>query len=156
MARKEARKDEFPRLENQLCFQLYLASKSVVQAYQPFLEPLGLTYPQYLVLLVLWAHEEISVKDLGEQLHLDSGTLSPLLKRLQTKGIIVKERDAEDERSVLVKVTAEGKALKTKIRCIPGDVFESLGMKRAELESLFKALNVLNLNLESANQNTDN
>lgn len=99
-------------LDAQTCFRLYLASKSVIQAYTPFLKPLDLTYPQYLVMLVLWETEPLSVKDLGAKLFLDSGTLSPLLKKLQDKKIVEKVRSKEDERSVVISLTPAGRKLK--------------------------------------------
>ncbi len=102
------------QIDNQTCFRLYLASKSVIQAYTPFLKPLGLTYPQYLVMLVLWESEPLSVKDLGTRLYLDSGTLSPLLKKLQDKKIVEKVRSKEDERSVMISLTPQGRKLKDK------------------------------------------
>ncbi len=101
-------------LDAQTCFRLYLASKSVIQAYTPFLKPLGITYPQYLVMLVLWENEPLTVKDLGQKLFLDSGTLSPLLKKLQDKKVVEKVRSKEDERSVLISLTPAGRKMKEK------------------------------------------
>lgn len=99
------------RLETQLCFALYAASRAMAQAYQPLLTPLGLTYPQYLAMLVLWETDGISVKQLGERLQLDSGTLTPLLKRLETAGLLQRQRCASDERCVLLHLTSSGMAL---------------------------------------------
>lgn len=119
--------EHLPQLElgNQLCFALYRASRAAVRAYGPVLGELGITYPQYLVLLVLWeADEPMSVGAIGERLHLDSGTLTPLLKRLQNQGIVTRERDPDDERRVLVTPTAAGRAMRSRAATIPAEVFE--------------------------------
>lgn len=107
------------RLDEQLCFAVYTASRALTRAYGPLLEPLGLTYPQYLVLLVLWQDDGLSVKQLGERLALDSGTLTPLLKRLEQQGLVERRRSVEDERVVNVFLTSAGKALKTKAKKVP-------------------------------------
>jgi MarR family transcriptional regulator, organic hydroperoxide resistance regulator len=107
------------RLDDQLCFALYAASRAVTRAYAPLLEPLGLTYPQYLVLLVLWETDGVSVRAIGERLALDSGTLTPLLKRLEAQGIVTRERSTEDERVVLVRLTRAGKWLEQRAREVP-------------------------------------
>ena len=107
------------RLDSQLCFALYRASRAVVRAYAPLLEPLGLTYPQYLTLLVLWEEESVSMKELGQRLTLDSATLTPLLKRLEQQKLVARERSAEDERLVLVTLTKRGRAMQAKARGIP-------------------------------------
>ena len=140
-------------LDQQLCFALYAASRAVTRAYAPLLEPLGVTYPQYLVLLVLWEEDDLSVKKLGERLFLDSATLTPLLKRLEQQGLVTRRRDQEDERVVRIALTAEGKALKAKARkvpmalacragCEPGDAetFAKLMRLRAELTELTRTL----------------
>ena len=110
---------DFLRLDSQLCFALYRASRAIVRAYAPLLEPLGLTYPQYLTLLVLWEEEKVSMKGLGRRLTLDSATLTPLLKRLEQQGLVARERSTEDERLVLVTLTKRGRALRLKARGIP-------------------------------------
>ena len=107
------------RLDNQLCFALYAASGLVTRAYRPLLEPLGLTYPQYLVMLALWEQAPRTVKALGQALELDSGTLTPLLKRLETAGFVTRTRDAEDERRVQIALTPEGDALRSKAAEVP-------------------------------------
>lgn len=107
------------RLDNQVCFALYRASRSIIQMYRPVLDELGLTYPQYLVMLVLWEQEPITMRALGERLDLDSGTLTPLLKRLQTAGLVSRGRNADDERSVVVELTAKGRALRLRAEDIP-------------------------------------
>lgn len=107
------------RLDQQLCFALYAASRAVTRAYAPLLEPLGLTYPQYLVLLVLWEDDGVSVKQLGERLFLDSATLTPLLKRLEQQGLVTRRRDDDDERVVRIDLTEPGRALRAKARRVP-------------------------------------
>lgn len=110
------------QLDKQLCFALYAASRAMTQAYQPLLAPLGLTYPQYLAMLVLWEQDGSSVKQLGERLHLDSGTLTPLLKRLENAGLVQRQRSSEDERSVVIRLTAAGKALEAQAAPIPASL----------------------------------
>jgi MarR family transcriptional regulator, organic hydroperoxide resistance regulator len=111
--------DDVLGLDQQLCFALYSASRAMIRAYQPLLEPLGITYPQYLTLLVLWQEDGVSVKRLGERLSLDSGTLTPLLQRLEAQGLVRKQRSDEDERVVLVHLTAAGRQLRAKAKSIP-------------------------------------
>jgi len=123
-------------LENQVCFALYSATNSMVRAYRPFLETLNLTYPQYLVMLVLWSNNGINVKNLGEKLHLDSGTLTPLLKRLETKGIIVRKRNKIDERSRDMFLTKAGQALKQQAAKIPEKVFCKTGLSKEQASAL--------------------
>jgi len=110
------------QLDDQLCFALYSASRAVTRAYAPLLQPLGLTYPQYLVLLVLWQRDGASVKQLGERLALDSGTLTPLLQRLESQGLVERRRGDDDERVVRIHLTAAGRALRSKARKIPTDL----------------------------------
>jgi DNA-binding MarR family transcriptional regulator len=110
---------DFLRLDDQICFPIYLAARLVVNAYRPLLEGLGLTYPQYLVMLVLWEHDSISVSALGERLHLDSGTLTPMLKRLEKMELIQRRRSGDDDRVVENELTAAGRALKRKAAKIP-------------------------------------
>lgn len=115
------------RLDQQLCFALYRASRAVIRAYGPLLEPLGLTYPQYLVLLTLWEEDGVPVKRLGDCLALDSATLTPLLKRLEQRGVVERQRDPEDERVVRIRLTPEGKALRGKARRIPTELARRAG-----------------------------
>lgn len=110
------------RLDQQLCFALYQAQRALTRAYAPLLEPLGLTYPQYIVMLVLWEHDGLAVKELGERVALDSGTLTPLLKRLELQGVLTRSRSAEDERVVLLHLTAPGRALRARARSVPTEV----------------------------------
>lgn len=107
------------RLENQLCFPLYACAKELVRRYKPFLDPLGLTYTQYITMMLLWEHKSMSVKALGDCLYLDSGTLTPLLKRLEAKGYITRERSAADERSVFISISGAGEQLKLAAAEIP-------------------------------------
>jgi MarR family transcriptional regulator, organic hydroperoxide resistance regulator len=127
-------------LDRQVCFALAVASRSVIKLYRPVLEPLGLTHPQYLVMLALWQHESLSVKDLGVLLQLDSGTLSPLLKRLTAAGLVSKQRQAHDERSLSVGLTEKGRALRGQAERVPEDVVRRLGMDVEELLVLREAL----------------
>lgn len=106
-------------LDNQFCFALYSTSLAITKTYKPFLDQLGLTYPQYLVMLVLWQRDDVLVKDIGEKLFLDSGTLTPLLKRLESAGLIIRTRDEVDERQVRITLSREGRALKKKAQDIP-------------------------------------
>jgi DNA-binding MarR family transcriptional regulator len=124
-------------LRNQVCFALYSASRAVTAVYRPILEPLGLTYPQYLVLLVLWEHERaVTVKELGDELMLDSGTLSPLLKRMASAGLVTKQRSTTDERSVLVHLTPAGRALRERATGVPAKVAAATGLAPAHLRTL--------------------
>lgn len=116
---RRRRKDPVPTLDGQLCFALYRASRAMTRAYQPQLEPLGITYPQYLVLLALWQEDGVSVRALGDQLELDSATLTPLLKRLENQDIVARKRCTEDERVVRIHLTETGRALSEKARSIP-------------------------------------
>ncbi|MBO7748813.1 MarR family transcriptional regulator [Paenibacillus sp. MWE-103] len=110
-------------LDNQLCFALYACAREVTKLYRPFLDELGLTYTQYVTLLALWEKDEVPVKELGRRLYLDSGTLTPLLKKLEAMGLLRRERDPQDERSVIVRLTGDGRALKERATDIPERVF---------------------------------
>lgn len=137
-------------LENQLCFKLYSASKSMTTAYRSLLIPLDLTYPQYLVMLVLWDKDNISVKELGLSVGLDSGTLSPLLKKLQAKKIVMKSREQNDERIITLKLTKTGLDLKKEAMKIPAELMKKIGLNITEISELRKRLDVLVNNLEGA------
>ncbi|MDZ4131270.1 MAG: MarR family transcriptional regulator [Hydrogenophaga sp.] len=128
--------DQALRLDNQLCFALYSASLAMTKLYKPLLDELGITYPQYLVLLVLWERDGLTVSELGERLSLDSGTLTPLLKRLEAAGLLSRLRDATDERRVLIRLTADGRKLKTRAQRIPGCVLEASQCDVAEALAL--------------------
>jgi DNA-binding MarR family transcriptional regulator len=127
-------------LERQVCFALSVAARNVVAVYRPVLEPLGLTHPQYLVMLALWQHGPLSVKDLSGLLQLDPGTLSPLLKRLETAGLLRRERDRKDQRNLALALTDKGAALRAEAERIPAGIVERLGMPMEELLSLQGAL----------------
>jgi DNA-binding MarR family transcriptional regulator len=128
--------DEFLALDNQFCFALYSASLALTKTYKPHLEKLGLTYPQYLVMLVLWQQDQLPVKSIGERLFLDSGTLTPLLKRLEAAGLIVRNRDPGDERQVVITLTREGRALRRKAAAIPRQIIGASGQPQATLLNL--------------------
>lgn len=115
-------------LDNQLCFSAYALSREIISLYRPFLEPLGITYTQYITLMVLWEERKTSMKHLGERLFLDSGTLTPLLKKLAQMGLVEKERDSEDERSVLVQLTDKGLALRDQALGIPVEILCGTGL----------------------------
>ncbi|MCL2917959.1 MarR family winged helix-turn-helix transcriptional regulator [Shewanella litorisediminis] len=123
-------------LDRQVCFSLYRASNAMIRAYRPVLDGLGLTYPQYLVMLVLWEEEGLSVKSLGERLHLDSGTLTPLLKRLEQKGLVTRGRSAQDERVRVLHLTDDGRLLKRGARDIPDRMRCMVGTGLDELAEL--------------------
>jgi MarR family transcriptional regulator, organic hydroperoxide resistance regulator len=123
-------------LESQVCFALSLASRSIVAAYRPVLEPLELTHPQYLVMLALWEHAPLSIKDLSRLLQLDPGTLTPLTKRLASLGLIDRARDQDDERSLAIVLTAKGAQLRSEAEKIPALMMKRLGMGREELMAL--------------------
>nr|WP_212735204.1 MarR family transcriptional regulator [Herbidospora galbida] len=127
-------------LENQVCFALAVASRSVIALYRPVLEPMGLTHPQYLVMLALWERGPLSVKDLAGLLQLEPATLSPLLKRLEAAGLVERRRGTADERSLAVTLTDSGRALRAEAEKIPATIVERLGMDVAELQDLHKAL----------------
>ena len=127
-------------LERQVCFALSVASRNVVALYRPLLEPMGLTHPQYLVMLALWQTTPLSVKALSQLLQLDPGTLSPLLKRLETNGLIRRHRDPQDERALAVVLTESGRALRAQAEQIPPAVVERLGMGLDELQRLHESL----------------
>lgn len=123
-------------LDEQVCFALYAAFRAVTGLYRPMLDELGLTYPQYLVMLVLWERRSISVKELGTALRLDSGTLSPLLKRMEANELVLRRRRVDDERSVAVELTERGKALKVRARTIPARLAYAIDLSGDELVEL--------------------
>jgi DNA-binding MarR family transcriptional regulator len=142
--------NDAPRLDRQVCFALYSASRAATAVYRPVLEDLGLTYPQYLVMLVLWESEPTGVKELGLDLGLDSGTLSPLLKRLEAMGLVERRRSAEDERRVAIHLTPAGRALSIKSNAIPQRLAEAAGLSEVELEQLRSTLERLTAALHSS------
>src|SRR5277367_5381287 len=128
--------DEARKLANQLCFAVYSTAHAFNKVYKPLLDPLGLTYPQYLVMLILWYEDEVTVKDLGQRLQLDSGTLTPLLKRLEANGLVTRRRSQADERRVVVTLTAAGRALNEKAESVPRNLFCSTGLTLDGLNQL--------------------
>lgn len=128
------------KLNNQLCFPLYACSKEVVKKYKPFLDEIGLTYTQYITMMVLWDQEKINVKTLGQYLYLDSGTLTPLLKKLEIQGLIARERLAQDERNVIVTLTEEGTKLKEKALEIPGKIGQCISIPKEDAKRLYDLL----------------
>ncbi|SIQ45892.1 transcriptional regulator, MarR family [Rhizobium sp. RU33A] len=137
------------RLDKQLCFALYGAAHAFTRAYKPLLTPLGLTYPQYVVMMALWEEDDISVKALGEKVGLDSGTLSPLLKRLEQIDYVSRRRDAADERVVFITLTEEGRALKTRALEVFSTIGNQIGCDISEIESLRDSLKRLKGHLEA-------
>ncbi|MCC8023321.1 MAG: MarR family transcriptional regulator [Clostridiales bacterium] len=132
--------DSVLKLENQLCFPLYACAKEVVKQYKPHLDALGLTYTQYITMMVLWEHRCVNVKTIGEQLYLDSGTLTPLLKKLESQGLIARRRDASDDRQVLVELTPQGEALKELAVRVPGQVGRCIPLTQEEAGQLYQLL----------------
>jgi DNA-binding MarR family transcriptional regulator len=149
--------ERLPQLEldNQLCFALYAASRAVTRSYAPLLGELGLTYPQYITMLVLWESDErLTVGELGRRLHLDSGTLTPLLKRLEQLGLVTRERDTSDERRVLVALTSAGSELRHRAKDIPGRLIPLYGTDARTLRTLRDQLTGIVEALESAEAQT--
>ena len=123
-------------LKNQLCFPLYAASKELTRRYKPYLDPLGLTYTQYVTMMALWEEDGLAVSELGKRLYLDSATLTPLLKRLEARGYVSRARSAQDERVVVVSLTEEGRALRDKAVEVPSCIFGDLNMDIADIRQL--------------------
>ena len=128
------------KLENQLCFPLYACARELIKLYKPFLDQIDLTYTQYITMLVLWERKAINVKALGEILYLDSGTLTPLLKKLEGKGLVSRCRSAEDERSLIITLTAAGEALKERAVTIPGEMAKCVSLEPGEAVELYRLL----------------
>ena len=128
------------RLANQICFPLYAASKEIVKRYRPFLDDLNLTYTQYITMMVLWEQQRVHVKELGERLYLDSGTLTPVLKSLEAKGYVRRERSSCDERVLNVEPTEQGEALRARARAVPDAVFGSINLSTEESQTLYTLL----------------
>lgn len=128
------------KLENQLCFPLYACSREVIKLYKPFLDEIDLTYTQYIVMMVLWEGESVTVKELGKRLFLDSGTLTPLLKKMETKGLLSRTRSAKDERNLIVSITKKGEALKEKAVSIPPRMAGCVNLEPQETLTLYQLL----------------
>ncbi|MBR0755831.1 MarR family transcriptional regulator [Bradyrhizobium jicamae] len=135
MARKHAA-EQLLRLDNQICFAVYSAAHAFNRVYKPLLDRLSLTYPQYLVMLVLWERDNVPLKTIGERLFLDSGTLTPLLKRLEAAELIKRTRSTEDERQVLIELTAEGEALRDKAKSVPQSILAASACSVGELVAM--------------------
>lgn len=148
-ASKGANADELLKLDNQLCFALYAGSRAMISAYRPVLEQLGLTYPQYLVMLVLWERDGLRVSELGGRLYLDSGTLTPVLKRMEAAGLLVRERRTGDEREVEIRLTAAGRALKQRARTVPEEILCRAARPAKELAALRDELKRLLIGLST-------
>lgn len=133
-------KTDLLRLENQVCFPLYACSKEVVRQYKPFLDELDLTYTQYITMLVMWEHKELNVKEIGSYLYLDSGTLTPLLKKLEDKGYILRTRSKADERNLSVTLTPAGEALRAKAAEIPEKIVERVNFSQEDSIQLYNLL----------------
>jgi MarR family transcriptional regulator, organic hydroperoxide resistance regulator len=132
--------DDALALERQVCFALSVAARNVVAVYRPWLEPMGLTHPQYLVMLALWERDPLAIKDLSRLLQLDPGTLSPLVKRLEQAGLVRRDRDPRDERALAIALTDEGRALRAQAERIPAGIVEHLGMPVEDLLALHASL----------------
>ena len=128
------------KLANQLCFPLYAAAKETIKLYRPLLDELNLTYTQYIVLMVLWEHRKMNVKELGRKLYLDSGTLTPVLKSLEAKGYVRRTRSSEDERVLFIEATEAGEALRDRALQIPGEMARHVVLDREEAETLYHLL----------------
>lgn len=128
------------KLENQLCFPLYACSKEIIRAYKPFLDEIDLTYTQYITMMVMWEKKEMNVKTLGENLFLDSGTLTPVLKKLESKGLLKRTRSKTDERNLLVTITKEGEELKEKAKEVPQKIGKCIKLQENEAKELYRLL----------------
>ena len=131
------------KLDNQICFPLYAASREVIKKYRPYLDEIGLTYTQYIAMMVLWEQKKVSVKELGEKLFLDSGTLTPLLKTLEAKGYLRRHRDENDERVLIVEITEAGEALKEQAVEVPGKMAKCVSLSPEEAVQLYTLLHKL-------------
>lgn len=127
-------------LKNQLCFPLYAVSKDIISMYKPFLDPLDLTYTQYITMMVLWEHDDVMVKTIGERLFLDSGTLTPVLKKLEAQNYITRKRGTENERNVYIKLTPQGLALRDKALEVPKQIVKCLDISPEDAKILYKIL----------------
>ena len=128
------------KLENQLCFPLYACSRHMIRLYKPFLDEIDLTYTQYITMMVLWEHKSVTVKELGKALYLDSGTLTPLLKKLEEKGLVTRRRSDEDERNLIVALTDAGEALKDKALHIPTEMAKHVRLNMPEIMSMYQSM----------------
>ncbi len=128
------------KLENQLCFPLYACAREVVKKYKPFLDDIDLTYTQYVTMMVLWEKPSVTSKEIGERLHLDSGTLTPVIKKLAEKGLVTRARSSEDERNLVVALTDAGLALRDRAACIPGQMGKCICLSPEDAQTLYRIL----------------
>ena len=128
------------KLGNQLCFALYVCSKEIIRMYKPFLKPFGLTYTSYIALMALWEKDAVTVKELGERLYLDSGTLTPLLKKMETQGLVHRQRGIENERNVYLTLTEKGRAMQRDLAHVPEEMRCSILLSREDIQSMLSAL----------------
>ena len=135
-----ARNYDALKLENQLCFPLYACAREIIKQYKPFLDKLDLTYTQYITMMVLWEKKSLTAKELGEALHLDSGTLTPLLKKLEDKGFVTRRRSTADERSLIVTITEQGLELRDAAVSIPGQIAKCTELTEEEAVTLYRIL----------------
>ena len=136
----DERKYEALKIENQLCFPLYACSRDVIKKYKPYLDKIDLTYTQYITMLVMWDRKEVNVKELGRRLYLDSGTLTPLLKKLESKGLLTRKRSTEDERNLVISITEKGERLKEEAAEIPEKLTQTLPLNQEEAVTLYHIL----------------
>ena len=133
-------KYESLKLSKQLCFPLYACSREMIKLYKPFLDELGLTYTQYITMMVLWEHKAMTVKALGQELYLDSGTLTPLLKKLEEKGLVTRRRSEQDERNLIVTLTEKGEALREDALHIPAEMTKCVNLPKEDIRELYRML----------------
>ena len=136
-------KYEALKLSKQLCFPLYACSREMIKLYKPFLDELGLTYTQYITMMVLWEHKAMTVKGLGQELFLDSGTLTPLLKKLEEKGLVTRRRSDQDERNLIVSITELGEAMRDQALHIPGEMTKCVNLPKEDIRELYRMLHQL-------------
>lgn len=129
------------KLENQICFPLYACGKEITRLYKPFLDEIGLTYTQYISMMVIWEEKKVTLKHLGDRIFLDSGTLTPLLRKLEAKGYVIRKKDEEDDRNLIVEVTEEGLALRDKALSIPSKIASCVSLSESEAIALYTTLN---------------
>lgn len=145
-------KDQVLKLDNQLCFAIYACSREITALYRPLLDRFGITYPQYLALLVLWEDGVSTVKQLGERLYLDSGTLTPMLKRMESLGLVTRQRAQDDERKVMVMLTDKGKALEKEAYCVPETLAAGSGLSKQQFEDLLSQFKQLRDHVHEQNR----
>ena len=133
-------KYEALKLDRQLCFPLYACSRHMIRLYKPLLDKLGITYTQYITMMVLWEHKSVTVKELGKALYLDSGTLTPLLKKLEEKGLVTRRRSEEDERNLIVTLTDAGEAMKDDALHIPGEMTKYVQLNLPEIKEMYRSM----------------